>query len=94
MSLHWPWALTALLAFPLLLGFRWWMVALLNPGTEFRMKSVPEFSLVSHPALQATSGAALELDHRELFTVAALRAILLGDSQTPEPYALRSRHLH
>lgn len=24
MSLHWPWALTALLAFPLLLGFRWW----------------------------------------------------------------------
>jgi Ca-activated chloride channel family protein len=25
MSLTWPWALTALLAFPLLLGFRWWM---------------------------------------------------------------------
>jgi Ca-activated chloride channel family protein len=25
MSLHWPWALTALLAFPLLLAFRWWM---------------------------------------------------------------------
>ena len=25
MSLNWPWALTALLAFPLLLGFRWWM---------------------------------------------------------------------
>jgi Ca-activated chloride channel homolog len=24
MSLHWPWALTALLAFPLLLGYRWW----------------------------------------------------------------------
>lgn len=24
MSLTWPWALTALLAFPLLLGFRWW----------------------------------------------------------------------
>ena len=24
MSLHWPWALTALLAFPLLLAFRWW----------------------------------------------------------------------
>jgi Ca-activated chloride channel homolog len=24
MSLSWPWALTALLAFPLLLGFRWW----------------------------------------------------------------------
>jgi Ca-activated chloride channel family protein len=25
MSLSWPWALTALLAFPLLLGYRWWM---------------------------------------------------------------------
>ena len=25
MSLTWPWALTALLAFPLLLGFRWWI---------------------------------------------------------------------
>src|SRR5437016_6157668 len=25
MSLTWPWALTALLAFPLLLGYRWWM---------------------------------------------------------------------
>jgi Ca-activated chloride channel homolog len=25
MSLSWPWALTALAAFPLLLGFRWWM---------------------------------------------------------------------
>jgi Ca-activated chloride channel family protein len=25
MSLTWPWALLALLAFPLLLGFRWWM---------------------------------------------------------------------
>ncbi|HEY7224738.1 MAG TPA: VWA domain-containing protein [Micromonosporaceae bacterium] len=25
MSLTWPWALTALLAFPLLLGFRWWL---------------------------------------------------------------------
>jgi Ca-activated chloride channel family protein len=25
MSLSWPWALSALLAFPLLLGFRWWM---------------------------------------------------------------------
>ena len=25
MSLSWPWALTALLAFPLLLGFRWWI---------------------------------------------------------------------
>jgi Ca-activated chloride channel family protein len=25
MSLTWPWALIALLAFPLLLGFRWWM---------------------------------------------------------------------
>ncbi len=25
MALNWPWALTALLAFPLLLGFRWWM---------------------------------------------------------------------
>jgi Ca-activated chloride channel homolog len=25
MTLTWPWALTALLAFPLLLGFRWWM---------------------------------------------------------------------
>jgi Ca-activated chloride channel family protein len=25
MSLTWPWALMALLAFPLLLGFRWWM---------------------------------------------------------------------
>jgi Ca-activated chloride channel family protein len=25
MSLTWPWALTALAAFPLLLGFRWWM---------------------------------------------------------------------
>ena len=24
MSLNWPWALIALLAFPLLLGFRWW----------------------------------------------------------------------
>ncbi|GAA1809889.1 VWA domain-containing protein [Luedemannella flava] len=24
MSLTWPWALTALLAFPLLLGYRWW----------------------------------------------------------------------
>jgi Ca-activated chloride channel homolog len=24
MTLSWPWALTALLAFPLLLGFRWW----------------------------------------------------------------------
>jgi Ca-activated chloride channel homolog len=24
MSLNWPWALAALLAFPLLLGFRWW----------------------------------------------------------------------
>jgi len=24
MSLHWPWALTALLAFPLLLAYRWW----------------------------------------------------------------------
>jgi Ca-activated chloride channel family protein len=24
MSLNWPWALLALLAFPLLLGFRWW----------------------------------------------------------------------
>ncbi len=24
MSLSWPWALTALVAFPLLLGFRWW----------------------------------------------------------------------
>ena len=25
MSLTWPWALTALLAFPLLLGYRWWV---------------------------------------------------------------------
>ena len=25
MSLTWPWALAALAAFPLLLGFRWWM---------------------------------------------------------------------
>lgn len=25
MSLTWPWALTALLAFPLLLGYRWWL---------------------------------------------------------------------
>src|SRR5947199_9149687 len=25
MSLTWPWALLALLAFPLLLGYRWWM---------------------------------------------------------------------
>jgi len=25
MSLNWPWALTALLAFPLLLGYRWWL---------------------------------------------------------------------
>jgi Ca-activated chloride channel family protein len=25
MTLSWPWALTALLAFPALLGFRWWM---------------------------------------------------------------------
>jgi Ca-activated chloride channel family protein len=25
MSLHWPWALLALLAFPLLLGVRWWL---------------------------------------------------------------------
>ena len=25
MSLSWPWALTALLAFPILLGYRWWM---------------------------------------------------------------------
>jgi len=25
MTLHWPWALTALLAFPLLLGYRWWI---------------------------------------------------------------------
>lgn len=25
MSLHWPWALTALLAFPSLLAFRWWI---------------------------------------------------------------------
>jgi Ca-activated chloride channel family protein len=25
MSLHWPWALAALVAFPLLLGFRWWI---------------------------------------------------------------------
>jgi Ca-activated chloride channel family protein len=25
MSLSWPWALTALLAFPLLLGYRWWV---------------------------------------------------------------------
>jgi Ca-activated chloride channel family protein len=25
MSLSWPWALTAVAAFPLLLGFRWWM---------------------------------------------------------------------
>ena len=25
MSLSWPWALIALLAFPMLLGFRWWM---------------------------------------------------------------------
>ena len=24
MSLNWPWALAALLAFPLLLGYRWW----------------------------------------------------------------------
>ncbi|WP_460492815.1 BatA domain-containing protein [Dactylosporangium cerinum] len=24
MSLHWPWALVALLAFPLLLAVRWW----------------------------------------------------------------------
>jgi Ca-activated chloride channel family protein len=24
MTLHWPWALSALLAFPLLLGYRWW----------------------------------------------------------------------
>jgi Ca-activated chloride channel homolog len=24
MSLTWPWALIALVAFPLLLGFRWW----------------------------------------------------------------------
>jgi Ca-activated chloride channel family protein len=24
MSLHWPWALLALVAFPLLLGYRWW----------------------------------------------------------------------
>jgi Ca-activated chloride channel family protein len=24
MSLHWPWALTVLLAFPLLLAYRWW----------------------------------------------------------------------
>ena len=24
MSLSWPWALTALLAFPLLLAYRWW----------------------------------------------------------------------
>ena len=25
MSLSWPWALTALAAFPVLLGYRWWL---------------------------------------------------------------------
>jgi Ca-activated chloride channel family protein len=39
MSLTWPWALTALLAFPSLLGFRWWMRRRRRRGAV-RMSSV------------------------------------------------------
>jgi Ca-activated chloride channel family protein len=39
MSLTWPWALVALLAFPLLLGFRWWVRRRRRPEA-IRMSSV------------------------------------------------------
>jgi Ca-activated chloride channel family protein len=39
MSLNWPWALLALAAFPLLLGFRWWMRRRRRRGAV-RMSSV------------------------------------------------------
>jgi Ca-activated chloride channel family protein len=39
MSLTWPWALVALLAFPALLGFRWWMRRR-RRRTALRMSSV------------------------------------------------------
>jgi len=39
MPLTWPWALIALLAFPLLLGFRWWMLRR-RRRTAVRMSSV------------------------------------------------------
>jgi Ca-activated chloride channel family protein len=38
MSLTWPWALTALLAFPLLLGFRWW-IAPAPPAEAVRVRA-------------------------------------------------------
>src|SRR2546430_8871410 len=39
MSLTWPWALLALLAFPLLLGYRWWLRRRRRRGAV-RMSSV------------------------------------------------------
>jgi Ca-activated chloride channel family protein len=51
MSLSWPWALAALLAFPLLLGYRWWMrrrrrrTALTMPSVALIRAALPGRSL-------------------------------------------------
>lgn len=77
MSLSWPWALTALLAFPLLLAYRWWWL---------RRRRRRETVLVSSVALirAALPGRSLWRRRIPLWLFAAGLVVLAGGAARPQ----------